>query len=384
MYHKKQLFLLINQYKKYSDEEIYIALDILINNKNEFLKDMLDRPGKLVNIGEYYMFQPMEIYNKSIPLFQRKTPIEYENNKIQLSIPKMVYKKKGNDNSMLDNIIENYYYLIGQNKILNTPNRLKVKKYREVILEITKHNGIKHDILAMYTIHHMIEELPYLSKKRILLNYETIEDKNMKHVFDVYFDKYEIGKVDGKKAIALPNEKNSIRKYNFFVKQNIASNKTMWIEENKRLTILIKKLIETFKVVQWKDKWLLKDGKEKTVHFYDTFRERIVSKIKELGEKSNSSGKQCSVGQSKKVISKKLKELDQNIQKKLNKKGDSLKMSSLKKMCIAITLYSYYLTYTHNEKYNYSLLEGFLYDVYLLPKIDSNKQDKDGNTLFLM
>jgi hypothetical protein len=230
----------------------------------------------------------------------------------------------------------------------------------------------------------MIEELPYLSKKRILLNYETIEDKNVKHVLDVYFDKYGIGKVDGKNAIALPNEKNSIRKYNFFVKQNIASNKTMWIEENKRLTILIKKLIETFKVVQWKDKWLLKDGKEKTVHFYDTFRERIVSKIKELGEKSNSSGKQCSVGQSKKVISKKLKELDQNIQKKLNKKGDSLKMSSLKKMCIAITLYSYYLTYTHNEKYNYSLLEGFLYDVYLLPKIDLNEQDKHGNTLFLM
>ena len=49
--HKKQLFMLINQYKKYSDEEIYIALDILINNKNEFIKDLLDRQGKLVNIG---------------------------------------------------------------------------------------------------------------------------------------------------------------------------------------------------------------------------------------------------------------------------------------------------------------------------------------------
>ena len=53
-------------------------------------------------------------------------------------------------------------------------------------------------------------------------------------------------------------------------------------------------------------------------------------------------------------------------------------------MCIAITLYSYYLTYKHNEKYNYNLLEGFLYDVSLLPKIDKNKQDKEGNTLFLV
>tara|TARA_B110000858_G_scaffold91315_1_gene105511 strand:- start:9797 stop:13303 length:3507 start_codon:yes stop_codon:yes gene_type:complete len=384
LYHKTQLFLLINQYKKYSDEEIYIALDILINNRNEFLKDMLGRIGKLVNIGEYYMFQPIELYNKNIPLLQRKTPIEYENNKIKLSIPKSVYKKKGDDSSMLDNIIENYNYLIGKNNSLNTPNRLKVKKYKDVINEITKHFGIDVTLLAMYTIHHMIEELPYLSKKRILINYETINDKKIIQVLDVYFDKYYIGTVDGKKAIALPNEKSPIRKYNFFVKQILQSKKTKWVEESNRLSILIKKLIETFKVSQWKDKWLLKDGKEKTIHFYDTFRERIVSKIKELGEKTNSTGKQCSVGQSKKVISKKLKELDQNIQKKLNKEGQPLIMNSLKKMCIAITLLSYYLTYKHNEKYNYNLLEGFLYDVYLLPKIDLKKQNKNGNTIFLM
>ena len=52
-------------------------------------------------------------------------------------------------------------------------------------------------------------------------------------------------------------------------------------------------------------------------------------------------------------------------------------------MCIAIMLYSYYLTYKHGEKYNYNLLEGFLYDVSLLPKLNQSKLDKDGNTLFL-
>ena len=46
-----KLFLLINQYKKYSDEEIYIALDMLINNKR-IIKDLLGRQGKLVNIGD--------------------------------------------------------------------------------------------------------------------------------------------------------------------------------------------------------------------------------------------------------------------------------------------------------------------------------------------
>lgn len=383
IYHKKQLFLLINQYKKYSDEEIYIALDILINNKNEFLKDMIDRPGKLVNIGDYYMFQPMELYNKNLPLFQRITPIEYENDKIKLSIPKAIYKKKGNDNEILDNIVLNYNYLIDKSKQLDTPNKLEVKKYKTVLDKINQAFKIDKEQLAMYTIHHIIEELPYLSKKRILIKYETVSDKKVKKVLDLYFDKYLIGNVEKNKAIALPNEKNSMRKYNFFIKHTIGD-KAKWVEESKRLTMLTKKLVETFKVKEWKSKWLLKDGKEKTVHFYDTFRERIVSKIKELGEKTNSSGKQCSVGQNKKNISRKLKELEESIQVKLNKSGVNSKITSLKNMCIAIMLYSYHLTHMYKEKHNFNVLEGFLYDVYLLPKIDKSKQDKEGNTLFLM
>ena len=386
IYHKKQLFMLINQYKKYSDEEIYIALDILINNKNEFLKDMLERPGKLVNIGEYYLFQPMELYNKNIPLLQRKTPVEYENSKIKLNIPKAIYRKKSNDVSILDNIVLNYKYLIGEEKSVNTPNKLQVKKYNSVIKQINKHADIGIELLATYTIHHMMEELPYLSKKRVLLKYSEIQHKKTKQVLDKYFDKYKIGEVEGNKAIALPNEKNTKRKYNFFIKQKQSSslNQPSWIEETKRLTKFTKQLIETFKVKDWKSKWLLKDGKEKTVHFYDTFRDRIVSKIKELGEKTNSSGKQCNVGQSKKVISNKLAELINVVKDKDNKKEINSKIVSLKDMCIAITLYSYYLTYKHGEKYNYNVLEGFLYDVAFLPKIDKFKQDKEGNTLFLM
>jgi superfamily II DNA or RNA helicase len=380
IFHKKQLFLLINQYKKYSDEEIYIALDILLNNKNEYLKDMLNRPGKLVNIGEYYMFQPLELYNKNISLIQRKTPIEFENSKISLNIPKAIYNKKTNDNSILDSIISNYNYLNGKIKVLNTPNKLEIKKYNSVIQAIHKNIGIDIELLSVYTIHHLIEELPYISKKRILLNYNQVEDKKIKKILTDYFDKYYIGKVENSKVIALPNEKASIRKYNFFVEQD----NNVWLEDVKRMSMLTKKLIETFKVTNWQDKWLLKDAKEKTIHFYDIFRDRIVSKIKELGLKTNSSGKQCSIGQNKKTILSKMKTLENNIKEKLNKKEANTKITSLKNMCIAITLYSYYLTYKHNEKYNYNLLEGFLYDVSLLPKIDKNKQDKEGNTLFLV
>lgn len=379
VYHKKELFLLINQFKEYSDEEIYIALDILINNKNEFLKDFMDRPGKLINIGEYYLFQPMEIYNKNLSLFQRKMPVEYENDKIKMSIPKAVYKKKGLDNEVLDNLILNYKFMIGEIKTINTPNKLQVKKYKSVIEKIHKGMGIDIKTLVMYAIHHMLEELPFDSKKIVLFNYKSIAFSEIKNILERYFDMYTIGTVNSLKAIALPNEKNTIRRYNFFINREDGS----WVEEDKQITMLAKKLIKTFKINNWRQKLMSSDGKERTVHFYDTFRERIVSKIKELGEKTNSTGKQCNVGQSKKVISSKMKDLENVIKDKLNKSSISNNFTSLKDMCIAIMLYCYHLTYTFNEKYNYNLLEGFLYDVYLLPKIDKNKQDKDGNTLFL-
>jgi len=47
-------------------------------------------------------------------------------------------------------------------------------------------------------------------------------------------------------------------------------------------------------------------------------------------------------------------------------------------------LYSYILTYKYNEKFNFNLLENYLYDVSLLPKLDKSKLDKDGKTLFLV
>lgn len=206
---------------------------------------------------------------------------------------------------------------------------------------------------------------------------ETIENKKVKSIILNYFNNYSIGKVKENNVLAIPNEKSKLRKYSFFIQEN-----NTWREEKKSLSALIKKLIEKYKVDNWKSKWLI-DGKEKTIHFYDSFRDRVVSKFKELGDKTKSSGKQCSIGQSKLSISKKLESLENILRVKLNKPAKK-DITSTKDMCIAIMLYSYILTYKYNEKYNFNLLENYLYDVSLLPKLDKEKLDKDGKTLFLV
>ena len=48
----------------------------MIKQKN--LIDMLGRQGNLVNIGDYYLFQPIEIRNKFVTNYQRKVPVDFK------------------------------------------------------------------------------------------------------------------------------------------------------------------------------------------------------------------------------------------------------------------------------------------------------------------
>jgi hypothetical protein len=72
----------INYNKKYPIEAIDIALTQLLEDKNEFLRDKYGRYGRLVNIGSYYFFQPLELDNPIIPLRDRRKPIDFKREKI--------------------------------------------------------------------------------------------------------------------------------------------------------------------------------------------------------------------------------------------------------------------------------------------------------------
>ena len=48
-----------------------VALDNLINDKTEYLSDMNDNLGHLVNVGNFYMFNPVQFSGKHISNYQR-------------------------------------------------------------------------------------------------------------------------------------------------------------------------------------------------------------------------------------------------------------------------------------------------------------------------
>jgi hypothetical protein len=85
-YKKDRLISEINVVKNYPLIQINAALTVLINDQNEYLIDKFDRLGHLVNIEDYYLFQPIELNNENISLFDRMNPIDYKHDEINVRI----------------------------------------------------------------------------------------------------------------------------------------------------------------------------------------------------------------------------------------------------------------------------------------------------------
>jgi len=98
-YKKKDLFQLINIPKKYPPSQIYSALTQIITDGSEYLIDKYGRIGYLINIGEYYLFQPSELTNNNISIYDRSIPIDYKHQSINFEIKnealKPVIDKRG-------------------------------------------------------------------------------------------------------------------------------------------------------------------------------------------------------------------------------------------------------------------------------------------------
>ena len=127
-FYKKELLINeINIFKNYPLIQINAALSILIDDKNEFITDRYNRLGHLINIGEYYLFQPIELNDKNISVFDRRNPIDYKNKKIMYNIDKSDIKinikptvdEKVGDNSIVRSIESKYNLALQVNKSID-------------------------------------------------------------------------------------------------------------------------------------------------------------------------------------------------------------------------------------------------------------------------
>jgi hypothetical protein len=81
-YKKENLISEIDVIKNYPLVQINTALTILIEDENEFITDKFNRLGHLKNIEDYYLFQPIELTNENISIYERRNPIDFKHESI--------------------------------------------------------------------------------------------------------------------------------------------------------------------------------------------------------------------------------------------------------------------------------------------------------------
>ena len=196
-YYKVDLVNLINLYKIYPIEQIDYALTQLVNDKNEFVIDKYNRLGHLINIDDLYIFQPIELTNKDVSLYDRTTPIYYKRNKLNINSIKDLIKEEVKEEKIEEqedlaakNIIKELYnnYLIGTQEQLVLRGEKNYYKYMSLVFkELSKE--ISLELLEYFLISHLLEMLSF-DELIILLNYLYYNKlTDFENKLKEYFDK---------------------------------------------------------------------------------------------------------------------------------------------------------------------------------------------------
>ena len=205
-YKKDDLIREINIVRRYPLVQIYAALDRLVSDSNEFISDRYNRQGHLVNIGEYYYFQPLEITDHRISISERSTPLDYKRSTVEIALPSEVsetmVKKVEDADAPSEKVI------IVTNKIardliskmrddFNTAMTTQIivrgddnwYKYCSLTIRKLMEKGIKRETLAKFLVSHIIEMLLF-TDKLILLEYVFNKDDldDFETAIKSYFD----------------------------------------------------------------------------------------------------------------------------------------------------------------------------------------------------
>ena len=214
VYNKRELIESINIRRKYKTDEIYSALSILISDKTEYIEDNLKRKGRLINIGDLYLFQPVEIDDDQLTMYQRKHPMPFKPKEIEFKI-KNIEEEEIDTNTVISDLFERIDYCYKKNKFkdkyqewLTDKSKQDInfmKKYEYLFANashyLNKHLNIDLDELKKLMIFKLLDgvEDNYKTKLYLLNNKEKDElykdyqeeyKENLKSIINEYFDRY--------------------------------------------------------------------------------------------------------------------------------------------------------------------------------------------------
>jgi hypothetical protein len=221
-YTKQELIPRINVTREYPIIQINAALTQIIEDKTEFVVDSYGRLGNIINIDNLYLFQPIEINNNHISIYERSNPIQFKHNELIYKLPENITEaiiqkpetldigigKEEQDQNDKDkqklNIMEDQELirLISdiefKFELVNTEQIIEKGednwyKICSVVINKMIHEGVERNILKYFLVSHIVETLPF-KQNILLLNYlynTSIDKSTLSEMFSIikkYYD----------------------------------------------------------------------------------------------------------------------------------------------------------------------------------------------------
>ena len=164
-YTLKELIEKINVTKEYPITQIYAALSSFVKNKTDYLFDRYGRRGNMVNKKEIYAFQPIEINDEHITIFERSIPVDYKNRSVVMEIPETFAQTVQEDDAEVG---------------VETPSMLTKSTYSDIIEDITR--NVKNSTTVTAVVQG--EQDWYKHASRVVNHLQTVHKINITEIVD--------------------------------------------------------------------------------------------------------------------------------------------------------------------------------------------------------
>jgi hypothetical protein len=313
-YKRNELINAINIIKKYPIEQIYYALTYLIEHKNEYLVDRYGRLGNLINKGEYYIFQPLEITDEDAPLYDRVRPVDVKFSDVLIELPKSnkenieiqveentaVQPDRPNETTKYEKIMQKLKDNFEKTKIehnITSGEKDWYKNYTKIILHLEEEHNITKQKQIKHVVHHLIDEVT-LNEKLILIEeiykYEWKSKDNLEVMIKEYFDEKIITAESGDIGIPLSYDNKTTKiyiqkeNYKWEIAEFVESTNVIRSSEYRNKNIFNKEnLNDIIGFMEWAET-----------------QQEYVFKIRDLTDSVNKKGARVSQAQIKDIITK--------------------------------------------------------------------------------
>ena len=309
-YTRDTLISLINLLKIYPVEHIDYVLSKYIDNTNELLNDQYGRPGYLINSGQYYAFQPVELTDETASVFERSVPVPYKHDEIRYELPKekiATNPKIETTRSVVPGLDTNILVTYDLDVILKYISD-EIEKVKIEIEKIGKENMKSGDVdwfkhlgrvfslltnvhnipdknIMRYAYFHLLDTMQ-VEEKLILL--DNLDNEKIVPEIKLYFD----GKIfenKGQRGIVL----YKVDSYGVYVEN----------DDNKKWTMATTSQIRNFDTAIQKNLGLGGAKINDLVGFMSPFKKgEIVFKTKDMTEAINNRGAKCNSAGKKDII----------------------------------------------------------------------------------